>query len=437
MRAWRKKEADAARPGRRLLGLTDTGAPLFEPRPSHSLLYAPAGAGKTTCGVMPWLLSMLADPSRALVITDSKNGELAAQAAGLAAAFGRKVALIDDTGVLGRTHPLRIELAATGSILAAAARGDGSLIFATDNAAHALIPEPTNDQKNQYFRDGPRSLIEFAALVLLKRSPRLATPGGLWSTLADPAALKRLTRIEAEEGEAQLAALARSLVDLAEHTPDHWAQHLQAALKALRIYAAGSALHEAGLDASLTHADLLREGYVTFLIGPVQHMERLGAHYGLHLQSFLDALYQGIPGRVDFILEEVTNAPLKRLVSALTTMRGFGGSCHFVVQSRSELIRAFGERETETVEENAIVKQWFGFGSFAEAERIAKAIGEEFVLQEGLGLTSANLGVSHNYSKTRAPILAAEALLAMGAETQLVHVKGVGFLKARKIAQHQ
>ena len=53
-----KKTSDKT--GRRLLGLTFDGRPIFEPRPSHSLLLAAAGGGKTTAGAIPWLQSMLA-----------------------------------------------------------------------------------------------------------------------------------------------------------------------------------------------------------------------------------------------------------------------------------------------------------------------------------------------------------------------------------------
>ena len=48
-----------------------------------------------------------------------------------------------------------------------------------------------------------------------------------------------------------------------------------------------------------------------------------------------------------------------------------------IAQSRSEIQRKYGEKETATIEENAVVKQWFGFSSFEEAERISKAMAVE------------------------------------------------------------
>lgn len=123
-----RKLATASRgsgsPGRRLLGMTMDGRPIFEPKPCHSLLLSAAGGGKTTCGALPWLQSMLADPKRTIIVTDVKDGEIAAQCADMCAAHGRKVAIIDDFGLFGRledgsAHPLRIALNPYGGIIAA------------------------------------------------------------------------------------------------------------------------------------------------------------------------------------------------------------------------------------------------------------------------------------------------------------------------------
>src|SRR5690606_22838217 len=62
---------------RRILGIGFDGKPIYAPKHAHSLLLAAAGGGKTTCGAVPWLQSLIADDSRAIVVTDSKEGEVA------------------------------------------------------------------------------------------------------------------------------------------------------------------------------------------------------------------------------------------------------------------------------------------------------------------------------------------------------------------------
>ena len=427
------------KPVKRLLGINKKdGRAIFAPRDSHSMLMSAAGGGKTTCGAIPWILSLLADKSRAIIVNDCKNGEIVKQIAALCERYGRKVAIIDDANTLGADNPYRIPLSPFGSIFqAAGVEAGGELVFAMDNAAHALIPEPPNDAKNQYFRDWPRLLLEFCIYALFSRDPNLAVPGGVWSMLADPELLLSAARIAVEEDDASLRALGADILDMERHNKEHWGQHRSAALKALRIYSAGSPLHRAGRSASLTHAQLLKERYVIFIVGPQRHMARLGPHYALHLQSFTDAVLSGAGVKVDFILDEATNAPLKSLISTMTVIRGYGGNLHFIAQSRSEIQRAYSDKETATIEENAVVKQYFGFSSFEECERISRAIGDTLVQQHSMGLNSGAVDFTTNIGTGKDRLISAERLMRMRPDEQLIHVKNVGWILCNKVAQHQ
>ncbi|PHR55174.1 MAG: type IV secretion system protein VirD4 [Robiginitomaculum sp.] len=426
-----------SKPVKRLLGMEFDGTPIFAASASHSMLLAAAGGWKTTAGAMTWILSLIADHNRGLIINDCKDGEMAAQCADLCKRYGRKVAIIDDFGVLGKDNPHRISITPFGSMISAYEQDNGELIFSTENTNHALIPDPPNDSRNQFFRDEPRTLQEFAELALLKRKPELATPGGVWALIANPETLKQAAAIEAEEGDEVLSALGAHVLDMAENDRENYGKHRGAALKSLRIFSAGSPLHNVGADAEITHTQLLKDHYIVFIVGPQRHMARLGAYYALHLQSFVDALLSGISGSVDFILDEATNAPLKALISALTTMRGYGGNCHIIAQSRSELQRAFGDKETETIEDQAIIKQYFGFSSFAEAERLSRAMGESQVINQGLSFNSGKLEYSGNISTGKDRTFPAERLMRLKPDEQIIHVKNLGFIHCKKIAQHQ
>lgn len=421
--------------GRRLIGLTkDTRRPIWAPK-GHSLLLSANGGGKTTNGAMPWLFSYLASgPSAgAVAVFDSKDCELASQCADMIAKMGRKVAVIDDLGVFPADYPPRVTLNPFGAIVSAHERDRRKLIFATENASYALIPEPERDERNAYWRLEPRTLIEFATYVLLKRNPRLAVPGGVWNLLGNPRMLRGFAEIEAEEGDGMLRVLALNVLEMFGH--EHFPQHRSAAMKALRIFAVGSHLHEAGSGARLTHTDLIKQGYVIFIAGPQAFMNRLGAYYALHILAFNQALYQGA-GRLFQILDEFTNAPLKPLVEAMTTLRAYGAELHMIAQSRSEIERRLGKLECETIEENAIVKQYFGgFSSYAEAERISKAIGEERVINPSLSTDDRELRLQLSYQTGKERNVSAASLMAMPRGTQLVHAKEVGFFFALTIGQ--
>lgn len=424
------------RPGRRLLGRTLDGKPIFEPKPCHSLLLAAAGGGKTTSGAVAWLQSMLADTGRAVIITDVKDGEIAAQCMTMCAKYGRNVALVDDFKLFGIDHPFRVQLNPYGGIIAAHEARQGELVFATDNANHALIEEPPRDSKNAYWRDEPRTLAEFALLSLLKHGAEDTYPGAVWSLLSEPDLLSAAIEIDKSDQNRSLRALALHSEGMQANI-EHFAQHRGAILKALRIFSAGSPLHHAGAEADVTHGELLREGYVVFLVGPQRHMERLGPYFALHLQSFMEALLSHRGLKVDFILDEFTNAPLKELVARLTTMRAYGGNVHMIAQSRSEIERKYGEKETLTIEENAVIKQWFGFSSPDEAERVSKAMGESLYLTESVSLSSDKPELSGNFSKVQQRLFTPEELMRLPSDEQIIHIKDVGFIHAKKLRQNE
>jgi len=419
----------------RIIGFSEKERqPIVAPS-GHSLLQSAAGTGKTVHGASTSLFSLAASyPEKAHLVMDSKDGELAAQCAAMLAAYGRKVAIIDDMGVFAHDNPFRVSINPLGSIIASYKDNRQDLVFASENANQAIIAEPPNDARNQWFRDCPRTIIEFALYVLLKRNPRLATVGAVWQIIANPKMLRKFATIEAEEAEGLLQVMALNVLEMMSH--DQFAQHREAALKAMRIFSVGSRLHDTGVDASITHAELIRQGYIIFLVGPQAFMNRLSAYYSLQITAFNDALYSGA-GPLLKILDEFTNCPLKSLVEAITTERGYGGENHMIAQSRSEIERRFGKLECETIEENAIVKQWFGFSSFTEAERISRAAGEEHIINHSLSTDDATLRLQHSYQMNKERNLSAARLMSMAPDEQLIWVKHVGFFIAKKLGQHQ
>lgn len=422
---------------RRLLGLTlDGREPIFEAKPAHSLLLAGPGSGKTVAGTMIWILSLIRDLSRAMVITDSKQAELAMQLAAMLVVYDRKLAIVDDGYVMGRDNPYRVSLNPFGGIVEAYKARSGDLVFALENAVQALIEEPSGGpDRNLHFRDSPRRILSYLIRSLLARNPDLATPGAVATLLADTELIARTARIDREEGDEGLRDLAQQIVDMEEDS--NWRQHLNAARNAVRLYGPESPLHEAGSYAEITHHRLIAEKYITFIVGSQAHIDRMGPHYGLHVLSFKEALMTGSAGGVHFVLEEMTNAPLRPFIASLTTMRGYGGSAYMVAQGRGEIERRFGKLELQTIEENTATKLIFGVNSFADAETWPRAIGEARTVGYGLGVDSGRLDISGNLSTGRQRLIAADELLRMPRDQFLMHIQGVGFARARKLYQNQ
>jgi type IV secretion system protein VirD4 len=418
---------------RRILGIGFDGKPIYAPKHAHSLLLAAAGSGKTTCGAVPWLQSLIADMTRAIVISDFKEAEIASQCAVMCAKYGRKVAIIDEFGILDLSHPSRLSLNPLSALISAYEKQNGELIFAIETACHAIIPEPLDDAKNQYFRDEPRTLIEFCMAALLKRS--LCTPGAVWSMLAHVEMMLQAAKIEADEGDEYLCALAGHVLGMTQH--EHFQMHRSAALKAMRIYAASSALHHSGLNADLTPEDLIQEKYIVFITGPIRYMERLGSHLALIIQSFMEVILTGNSAPVTFIIDEFTNTKMKALVAQLTTMRGYGANCLIIAQSRSEIERKYGKLETRTILENCVIRQYFGFSSYEEAEQVSRAMGETLSIATSLGTSSDKLEFTGNYSTQKERLYPPEKLMTLPADEQIIYGKDFGYVHCKKVAQNQ
>ncbi|MEM1363695.1 MAG: TraM recognition domain-containing protein [Pseudomonadota bacterium] len=420
--------------GARVAGLTeDTGEPVFFPS-GHSLTIASNGAGKSTGIAVPAIASFACDPDSAILIFDGKEGELAAQCADMLTQMGRKVAVIDDMNVRPELARYKVALNPFGASVATFLKDPRDAVFANASLTETLIPEPKDDARNAYWRDWPRKFVAFAHGVMMKRQPEGATPGAAASILMDREMLAGFAEIEAVEGDPVLRAQAQAILDLRGH--EHFPQHLEQAQKSLQFFAPGTRLADAGQNATTSHFDLIHDKTVIFLVGPQARMTRLSTYFALHINGFCDSLYAGA-GPLRAICDEFTNMPLKQLVENLTTLRAYGGEFHMIVQSRSELIRKYGEQECETIEDNSIVKCWLGLSSFKEAERVSKAMGEEHAVATAMGMDSESLKANTNLSLIKQRILSPAELMAMPRGTMLVHVKGTGFFTLQMLFQNQ
>jgi len=427
-----------ARRARRILGRTFDGRAIREPWNAGSMLtYAAAGGGKTTCSAMVAILSMFSDRRRAIFINDVKSGEIAAQIAPLCAKYGRKLAIVDEFGERPELACYRISLNPFGDLKGMLRSGTSDLAFHIENISHALIEEPKDDAKNFYWRNAPRTnFIETGTNILLDHQPRLAFPGGLHALLSDPETWKSALDIAAEEGQDHLKAAARQVLDLREHNPEHYSQHLGAALAALKHFAV-QPLKEAGRTPTLTHAELISGGYIVCFINPARFADRLGSLYALQFLALLNAKLAGAPGRMELILDEFCNAPLKDAVRRVTIQRAYGVRSHFLAQSRQDAVLRYGEKETAILEENCTIKQYLKFSNYEEAERISRAMGDQTSISHGLGFNSDKEAFSANYSTGKERHFTADELMRLPDDEQILHLAGVGFAHCLKFRQNQ
>lgn len=422
---------------RHILGLTSDGCPIYAPPDAGSMItYAAAGGGKTTCTAFPLIMSMFADLKTAMFINDPKSGEIAAQIAPLCEKYGRRFGIVDEYGERPELADHRISLNPFGDLAGMMERRAPDLHLDIENIAHALIEEPGDDAKNLFWRDRPRFLIEAAILILLTRNLRLAFPGGVYALLSDPRTWRVALKNAAEEEEDYLKAAALLILDSIENDPEHYSQHLEAALRALKIFGAGP-LKDTGRHPTITHKELIEEGWIVCFVNPVRHTDRLGPFYALHFQALLGAKLAGAGGRMELVLDEVCNAPMRDAIKRVTIQRAYDVRSYFIAQSRQDMVRKYGEKETAILEENCTIKQYLRFSNYEEAERVSRAMGDGISIQDGLGVSSDRHAFSNNFSSGKERHFSADELMRLPPDEQILHVAGVGFIHCKKVRQNQ
>lgn len=422
---------------RRLLGLTFDGAPIREPHNAgSSLTFASTGGGKTTCVSMPTIMSLLADTSRAIFVNDVKSGEIAAQIAPLCEKYGRKFGIVDEFGERPELAQYRLSLNPFGDLPDMARNSPFDLPFAIENITHVLTEEPKDDLRNLYWRNEPRNVKGTGLDVLIAHAPHLVFPGGLQALLADPDSWVSALEIEVEEGQDHVKAAAKQILEMRRYNPEHYAQHLGAALMSLKPFASG-ALKNAGRTPTLTHRQLIADGWVVCFINPVRHADRLGSFFALHFLSLLNEKLAGAPSRMDLILDEFCNAPLHAALNRITIQRSYGVRSHFLAQSRQDIVRKYGEKETAILEENVSVTQWLKITNFEEAERLSRAIGEQTSIGWGLGFSSDKDNFTGNLNTGRDRVLTADELMRLPPDEQIIRITDVGFIHCKKIRQNE
>lgn len=422
---------------RLLLGFDFHDTPIWTPDAGGSrIVYAAAGGGKTTCVAVPSILSALSDTGMAIISNDVKSGEISFQIEPVCLKHKRLFGVVDDTKVMGADYPHRINLNPFGAITHAHEIGSEDLAFIIEGAMRALIDEPPRDQKQFYWRQGPRDILEVGVRALLLSSTGMCAPGALYLLLSDPDLLDGALALCLDEGDEATKALARQVIGTRD-TDQNFPQHLQAALQAVKIYQPGSPLYMAGQDAEHTHLDLIEDGWVICVVNPVQHAPRMGAHFALHALGFMEAQLSRAGLRTLYVYDELANAPLRDAVKRITVMRGFGATGLYITQSRQDLVNTYGERETAVLEENAVIKQYLKFSSFEEAERVSRAMGEQLSVQRGLGTQSGRLDLSGNYSTGKERMFTADELMRLRPDEQILHVAGVGWIHCKKARQNQ
>lgn len=227
------KAAGMFEPNGRPMGLTRDGRPIFAPASAiNGLIVAPPGTGKTTANLVPTVMHLALSSDDSIVVADFKNGEIARQCVGPLRRRGIECWVIDDENETKLDRTAVNWLAPL--VQAVESESPRAALIARDNAL-TLEPEPPNDQRNYFFRAGPRLFLTYAQLTLAVHTPELCFPAGLYEFLSSRELFDAQLRRDGE-GVGALAALARQIEEFRDSGTHHYTEFLNSAREKLQIY---------------------------------------------------------------------------------------------------------------------------------------------------------------------------------------------------------
>jgi type IV secretion system protein VirD4 len=424
-------------------GLTDphglflgtlNGVPLFFSGKAHLFTLAPARQGKGTSVVIPNLLHY----SGSVFVTDPK-GELAAiTARHRTENFGHKVIFLNPWKLNGlpchRYNPLQplIDMAADP-------RRHHELGDAARANAFMLEPEPEGGDKNRFFRDGSRNILEALQLHLCTRGrPERCTLPELWRIIKSTE-LMELTLRDMELSDALdgvVAAYGSELLNQFLEGARQFEDFRNGASNALQVFRPGGPLADAVSGSDVEFSDLKAEATTVYVMIPAERIRDYGMWLALVSRHAINAVATQRSDRsVLFLLDEFANmGKIAGFAEALTLLPGYGVRVWAIVQDLSHLMQVYGRETANVILSQSEVKQFFAVQDMDLAARLSKLLGERSVITRNYNLGQRldhEVGVS--VSERGVPLLLPQEIMKLPDDRQLLFIKAAPPVLAEKV----
>jgi len=410
------------------------GVPLFFRGKAHLLTVAPARQGKGIAVVIANLLHFCGS----VFVTDPK-GELAAITARVRQVVFRQFVIFMNPG---RLHGLPSHCYNPFQPIIdifADPRRHHELGDAVRGIVLQLIPEPAGGDKNQYFRDGARNLLEGLILFLVTRGrPEKCTLPELWRIVKNTHRLE-LTFQEMAESDALdsvVADFGEEFLYQIEDGARQFSDFRTGVSNALQIFRPGGPLAESVSKSDFRFEDLKAKGTTIYVMIPAEHIATYKPWLGLITQQAINAVAREKGEQeVLLLLDEFANlGRLAGLAEALTLLPGYGVRVWAIVQDLSQLVQVYGRETANIIMSQAEVKQFFAVQDFDLAQRLARLLGERSIITRSYNLgqrAEDEIGVSA--SERGVPLMLPQEIMALPEDQQLLLVKNAPPILAKKV----
>lgn len=391
-------------------GKSERAALLRQDEQTHTLLVAPTGSGKGVGVVIPNLLTY----GGSVVCVDVK-GENWNITAAARKTMGDSVYRFSPRALDGCSH--------RWNPLSYIADEPARRISELRQLATYLFPVPSANSDS--WIKGARNIFVGVCLYVLDHGEQ-KTIGAVYRSIFGPygfaASMKAILKTPNLDPECQ-----RLLAQYSGFAEDQFSGYV-GSLEPLNLWA------DPLVDAATSSDDLdlrtLRKNPTSiYLVVGAGEIEELAPLLRLFFQQVIDLLQASEPGPdeqypVLMVMDEFrTIGKLEKVLSAVTTIRSYGGRFMIVVQGLSNLIEIYGRDGKDNILQNCGFQVFYSMNDESSGEYVRKRLGRQTVKQ-----TSKSFGAgrtpSRSYSETGKDLLSLDEIGRLDAARSVIVVEG-------------
>jgi type IV secretion system protein VirD4 len=348
----------------------------------HTCVFAPAGKGKTTGLVIPFLMNC----QESMVVLDIKGEIYLNTAEYRRRNLGHRIVVLDPyhqvTTSPDTLNPL--------DLINPASR------FALDEIraiAEAMVVR-TGEEKEPHWNDSVE--LHFTAIIAYVMASNFdRNLQVVAAILANPEALAKV-RIDMRESTAYGGMLERLGYQLSHFVEKELASTMTSSARHLRFLAT-EAVAESTVTSSFDPRDLSKGNMTIYLVIPPDKLQSLAGLIRLWVTCLLRAVVQtGLKQqtRIHMLLDEAAAlGKLEAIENAIPQLRGFGLRMMFIFQSMGQLKKVYSEGQDQTFLSNMDTQIFFGVNDYQTAEYVSNRLGDTTIVttsQNGGNSTGTN-----------------------------------------------